>query len=101
MRIHYPLFHLSLLVSACFTTNLCAAAEEQEHAHADTQEQAASAVAAKGGSWSDPSTWSGGTVPVEGDIVTIGEGMDIVLDVSPPALHGMNLNGKLSFADDK
>src|SRR3990167_7278383 len=26
--------------------------------------------------------------------------MDVVLDVSPPALHGMNLNGKLSFADD-
>ncbi|MES2626434.1 MAG: G8 domain-containing protein, partial [Pseudomonadota bacterium] len=101
MRIHNRLFHLSWLVSACFSVNVCVAAEAQEHDHAAAQEQAASVVAAKGGSWSDPSTWSSGVLPVEGDVVTIGEGMDIVLDVSPPALHGMNLNGKLSFADDK
>src|SRR5690606_30770747 len=31
--------------------------------------------------------------------VTIAEGTDVVLDVSPPALHGMNLDGKLSFAN--
>src|SRR5690606_13526375 len=51
--------------------------------------------------WSDPSIWSGGAVPEEGDIVTIDAGLDVVLDVSPPALHGMNLNGRLSFADDE
>ena len=33
-------------------------------------------------------------------MVTIGAGLDIVLDVSPPALHGMNLNGKLSFSNN-
>ena len=55
----------------------------------------------KDGLWSDPSTWSVGALPEEGDVITIGEGMDIVLDVSPPALHGINLNGKLSFADNK
>ena len=27
--------------------------------------------------------------------------MDVVLDVSPPPLHGLRLNGKLSFADNK
>ena len=39
-------------------------------------------------------------MPEEGDVVTIGEGVDVVLDVSPPALHGINLNGTLSFADN-
>jgi cell migration-inducing and hyaluronan-binding protein len=101
MRIHNRLFHLSLLVTACFTVVGSAVAVAQEHAHVDAQEQAASAVTVKGGLWSDASTWSGGAVPAEGAIVTIGEGMIVILDVSPPALHGMNLNGKLSFADDK
>jgi hypothetical protein len=32
-------------------------------------------------------------------MVTIGAGMDVVLDVSSPALNGVNLDGKLSFSD--
>jgi len=96
MRLHNCSLHLSLLVTACVSVGTGAA--EQEHVHVDA-EQAASTVTVKGGQWSDPSTWAGGALPVQGDVVTIGEGMDIVLDVSPPALHGMNLNGKLSFAD--
>ena len=91
MRIHSRLFLLSLLVTACFT------AQAQEHAHAESQEHASSVV--KGGLWSDPAIWSTGAVPVAGDVVTIGEGVDVVLDVSPPALSGINLNGKLSFSD--
>ena len=51
--------------------------------------------------WSDSSTWSGGALPGEGDVVTIGAGMDVVLDVSPPGLNGINLNGTLTFADGK
>ena len=89
MRIHNRLFLLSLLVPAYFTVGGCADVEAQE--------PGASAV--NGGLWSDPSTWSGGALPQEGDIVTIGEGMDVVLDVSPPALNGMNLDGKLSFSN--
>ena len=50
--------------------------------------------------WSDASTWSGGQVPQAGGTVTIGEGMDVVLDVSPPALNGINVGGKLSFSND-
>ena len=87
MRIHHRFFLLSLLVPACFAVS------------AEAQEQGASAIS--GGLWSDPSTWSGGALPGEGDIVTIGAGLDVVLDVSPPPLHGMNLNGKLSFAEDQ
>src|SRR5690606_29782386 len=52
------------------------------------------------GNWSDSSIWSGGKVPQAGDIVTIGEGMDVVLDVSPPDLSGVNGRGKLSFSND-
>ncbi|MGD8843168.1 MAG: G8 domain-containing protein, partial [Gammaproteobacteria bacterium] len=62
------------------------------------QEQVSSA--AKAGLWSDPSTWSGGAVPAAGDMVNIGAGIDVVLDVSPPPLHGINLDGSLSFSDD-
>src|SRR5690242_13172431 len=36
--------------------------------------------------WSDPATWPDRKVPGKGDAVTIGRDMDVVLDVSPPAL---------------
>lgn len=83
MRIHSRIFLLLMLVTASFT--------------AQAQAQGPSAV--KGGMWSDSSTWSGGALPGEGDIVTIGEGIDLVLDISPPGLNGINLNGTLTFAD--
>ena len=83
MRIRSRLFLLSLFATAFFTVS----AQAQE--------------AVKGGSWSDSSTWSGGAVPRAGDVVTIGEGMDVILDVSPPALNGINLDGTLTFADDE
>ncbi|MGD8340941.1 MAG: G8 domain-containing protein [Gammaproteobacteria bacterium] len=65
---------------------------------AEAQEQGTSTI--NGGLWSDPSIWSGGAVPAEGDIVSIGEGMNVVLDVSPPRLNGINLDGRLSFSND-
>ncbi len=101
MRIHNRLFLLSLLVPACFAVSAGAQAQQHAAAHepAAAQEQGASAI--RGGLWSDSSIWSGGAVPAEGDIVTIAEGLDVVLDVSPPALYGMNVNGRLSFADDQ
>jgi hypothetical protein len=89
----FPLF-----VTSVFTSGMCAAAEE--HAHDAAAAPAGSISAAKGGSWSDPSTWSGGKAPGAGDVVTIGTGMDVVLDISPPALGGMTISGKLSFADN-
>ena len=52
------------------------------------------------GLWSDPSTWSGGAMPQAGDQVTIGPGTEVSLDVSPPALDGITISGKLSFADN-
>src|SRR6185437_13779197 len=62
-------------------------------------QQKASTASAK--RWSDPATWPDKKVPAKDAVVTIDRNMNVVLDVSPPALHGIQLNGKLSFADNK
>ena len=49
--------------------------------------------------WSNPATWPDRKVPRAGDTVTIERGKDVVLDVSPPALGGLHIEGKLSFSD--
>src|SRR3984885_5015655 len=49
--------------------------------------------------WSSPSTWPGGKVAGAGDTVTIEKGKDVLLDVSPPSLGGLQIKGKLSFSD--
>jgi cell migration-inducing and hyaluronan-binding protein len=51
--------------------------------------------------WSDASTWPSGEVPGEGDAVEITRDMDVVLDVSPPVLRSLTIQGKLSFADEE
>ena len=55
--------------------------------------------AVKSGLWSDPSIWSGGGVPQASGTVTIEKEVDVELDISPPALNGITINGKLSFLD--
>jgi cell migration-inducing and hyaluronan-binding protein len=50
--------------------------------------------------WSDPASWPNRKVPVAGDRVTIGRDREVVLDVSPPALGGLSIDGKLSFSDN-
>jgi G8 domain len=50
--------------------------------------------------WSDRATWPNKKVPVAGEKVTIAAGKEVVLDVTPPALGGLTINGKLSFADN-
>src|SRR6187455_128620 len=55
---------------------------------------------AKPTNWSDPATWPNRKVPVAGDKVTIGRDKDVVLDVSPPALGGLSIDGKLTFSND-
>ena len=51
--------------------------------------------------WSDPAAWPDGKVPRAGDAVTIAPGTHVVLDVDPPALRSLTVDGKLSFADDR
>jgi cell migration-inducing and hyaluronan-binding protein len=63
------------------------------------QQKASYAPSAK--RWSDAATWPDKKVPGKDAVVTIGRDMDVVLDVTPPALHGLTINGKLSFAITK
>src|SRR6516165_10112179 len=51
--------------------------------------------------WSDPATWPDKKVPTKDAVVTIEKDMNVVLDVSPPPLRSLTINGKLSFADNK
>jgi len=51
--------------------------------------------------WSDPASWPDRRVPRAGDKVTIAAGNEVVLDVSPPALGSLTIEGKLSFANNR
>src|SRR5579863_2313792 len=90
MRKHTHLI-LSLLVPAFLVLGGYAALKAQQRTSSTTS----------GKRWSDPATWPDKKVPAKDDLVTIGRDMDVVLDVTPPALHGLTINGKLSFADNK
>src|SRR3954469_23438070 len=63
--------------------------------------QQTTSSAVKAGRWSDASTWANKNVPGKDSLVTIDKDIDVVLDVSPPQLHGLTINGKLSFANNK
>ena len=54
-----------------------------------------------GARWSDAATWPDRRVPRAGDKVTIAAGKEVVLDVSPPALGSLTIDGKLSFANNR
>ena len=90
MRRHSHLF-LSLLVPAFLVLGGYAALKAQQK----------TSSTASGKRWSDAATWPDKKVPGKDAVVTIGRDMDVVLDVTPPALHGLTINGKLSFADNK
>jgi hypothetical protein len=51
--------------------------------------------------WSDPATWPDKKVPGKDAAVIIDKDMNVVLDVTPPPLRSLTINGKLSFADNK
>src|SRR3989304_8627100 len=95
------LFRTVLLLPALFFLGVGAEVAAQDgQAHADTHTAAAPAPAVEASRWSDPASWPDGKVPGEGDAVTIGRDMDVVLDVDPPALRSLTIDGKLSFSDD-
>jgi len=62
--------------------------------------QAQEGPSAKPTNWSDPASWPNRKVPVAGDKVTIGRDRNVVLDVSPPALAGLSIDGKLTFSNN-
>ncbi len=65
------------------------------------QAQSPAVPAAKATNWSDPATWPNRRVPVAGDKIIIEKDKQVVLDVTPPALNGVTIDGKLSFASNK
>src|SRR5690606_32218146 len=77
-----------------------AAQESPSHEHEEPAAEAAPSVV-RTVRWSDPSAWPDGKVPGEGDAVTIARGTEVVLDVDPPALRSLTVDGKLTFADDR
>jgi G8 domain-containing protein len=85
MRKQSRSFLLASVVPALLLGGVCAVAQAQ------------TAGATK---WSDPNTWPNRKVPAAGDKVTIGRDKDVILDVSPPALGGLSIDGKLSFSND-
>ena len=60
------------------------------------QAQNAGAPAVRQTRWSDPATWPDRKVPAAGDKVTITRDKNVLLDVSPPALGSLTIDGKLS-----
>lgn len=48
--------------------------------------------------WSNAAGWPGRQLPVAGDVVTIRADEVVLLDVNPPALAGLNIEGSLVFA---
>jgi cell migration-inducing and hyaluronan-binding protein len=82
-------FRLFSLIPAFLVVSVCAVIGAQE-GRAQSVGQT---------NWSDPDTWPNRKVPVAGDKVTIARDKDVVLDVSPPALGGLSVDGKLSFSN--
>jgi cell migration-inducing and hyaluronan-binding protein len=75
-----------------------AAQEGHAHDHAEAEAPPPAAVV-RTLRWSDPAVWPDGKVPAEGDAVTIARGTEVVLDVAPPALRSLTVDGKLTFSD--
>src|ERR687895_358994 len=88
---HHRSFLLASLLPAFLLVGVVAGVQAQ-------QGRPASATQAR---WSDPATWPDRRVPRAGDKVTIPAGKEVVLDVSPPALGGLTIDGKLSFANNR
>ncbi|MFC4255841.1 G8 domain-containing protein [Croceibacterium xixiisoli] len=76
------------------------ASAQQAHDHDDPGPVSAPA-AMKTMRWSDPAAWPDGRVPGAGDAVTIARDMDLLLDVSPPTLRSLTIQGKLRFSDER
>jgi cell migration-inducing and hyaluronan-binding protein len=101
MRMHSRLLLLAwLLPGSLWLRATTEAVAQESHAHAVASADSPPA-AVRTGRWSDPATWPDGKVPREGDAVTIARDMDVVLDVDPPALRSLTVDGRLSFSDDR
>lgn len=51
--------------------------------------------------FSDEVTWGGDIPPIEGDFVVVPEGKTLLMDITPPELHTIIVEGTLIFEDVK
>ena len=51
--------------------------------------------------WSDSNTWGGELPPVEGESVFVPKGQTLLVDISPPKLKLVTVEGTLIFEDEK
>ncbi|HWL63855.1 MAG TPA: G8 domain-containing protein [Steroidobacteraceae bacterium] len=84
----YRIFALSSLVPAVLLGGVFAVVQAQNAGSPATSR------------WSDPATWPNRKVPAAGDKVVISKDKQVVLDVSPPALGGLSIDGNLTFSND-
>jgi len=69
-------------------------------AFAVAQAQNTGAPAVQATKWSDPATWPNNKLPADGEKVVIAKDKHVILDVSPPPLGGLSIDGKLTFSND-
>jgi hypothetical protein len=103
MRKHFRLFLYTRLVPASLLLAMgtgVAAQGHEDHANM-AMDPGAPAAMTRTVKWSDASAWPSGKVPAAGEEVTIPRGTEMVLDVSPPALRSVTVQGKLTFADER
>ena len=100
MRKHFRLLSCTGLVPVSLLLAMGTGVAAQGNAdHADmAMNVAAPAGITRTVNWSDASAWPSGKVPAAGEEVTIPRGTEVVLDLSPPALRSVTVQGKLTFA---
>ncbi|MCL6249487.1 G8 domain-containing protein [Altererythrobacter sp. KTW20L] len=100
MRLRSSLHITAMLLPATLMLGAGTGVAAQDH-H-DHMEAAAEAPAAATRTmrWSDAAAWPDGRVPREGDAVVIARDMDVLLDVVPPTLRSLTIDGKLTFSND-
>lgn len=89
-----------IVVAACTisaTYKSIASTSSVSSAASSTASSASAVSVGENGLWSNPDTWPGGVLPNEGDDVSIPNGVTVVLDISPPALGSISINGSLKF----
>src|SRR5690606_13854482 len=98
-RLSLHLFASLIPATVLLGTGTSVAAQEA-HAHADGAPAVAPA-SIRTMRWSDPAAWPDRKVPGAGDAVTIPRDLDLVLDVAPPALRSLTVDGELRFSNDR
>ena len=100
MHLRFGLLRLCVFAPVLLAGAGSGAVAQDGHAHA-AMDNATPRGAVTEMRWSDPAAWPDGKVPGEGDAVTIARDKAILLDIDPPALRSLTIDGRLSFADTR